>query len=49
MQNSHTPEEKFIAGVKSAIDDWYNGCPKSLIFVKKILDLYKEYQKEKAA
>lgn len=44
MQNS--PEQEFIAGVKEAIEHWYNGCPKSMVFVKKIIDLHKEYEKQ---
>lgn len=42
-----SPEEKFIKGVQEAIDLWYNGCPKSLIFVNKIIKLMKEYKELK--
>lgn len=42
-----TPEQKFIEGIQDVIDMWYNGCPKSLIFVNKVIKLMKEYQEEK--
>lgn len=44
--NDQTPEQKLIAGLEQIVKDWYDHCPKSLTFVSKVIQLFREYKRE---